>query len=233
MRPIFHHKDLSELETIVKFICKITEFKPRYNIAPRSKIPVLVSENGQNVLKEMCWGLIPSWAKDETIADKLINARAETLTQKPSFKRPFQKQRCLVPADGYYEWATALGQYRPKQPFYISSAEGTSLSLAGIWSEWVSPTGQVIQSASIITREAVGMLVPIHSRMPVIMPSDRWSAWLDPSRKEIDELRGLMEFSEPARGLTAHAVADTVNSTSNNGPSLTHAITLGEPETLF
>lgn len=209
-----------------------------WNIAPTQEIYIVRdTPGGQRELASASWGLIGHWYKDVAQArasqSHAINARSESVFEKPTFRDSFRKRRCLIPADGYYEWATALGQYRPKQPFYISSAEGTSLSLAGIWSEWVSPTGQVIQSASIITREAVGMLVPIHSRMPVIMPSDRWSAWLDPSRKEIDELRGLMEFSEPAHGLTAHAVADTVNSTSNNGPSLTHAITLGEPETLF
>jgi len=97
-------QDLTELEKIVKFICKITDFKRRYNIAPRSHVPVLVWENGQNVLKEMRWGLIPGWSKDEKIGDKLTNARAETLTEKPSFKKPFQTQRCLIPATGYFEW---------------------------------------------------------------------------------------------------------------------------------
>ncbi|MSX62666.1 MAG: DUF159 family protein, partial [Actinobacteria bacterium] len=178
-----------------------------WNIAPTQEIYIVRdTPEGQRELASVSWGLIGHWYKDVAQArasqSHAINARSESVFEKPTFRDSFRKHRCLIPADGYYEWATALGQYRPKQPFYISSAEGTSLSLAGIWSEWVSPTGQVIQSASIITREAVGMLVPIHSRMPVIMPSDRWSAWLDPSRKEIDELRGLMEFSEPARGLT-------------------------------
>ena len=104
-------QDLAELEKLVRFICKIADFKPRYNIAPRSRVSVLVWENGQNVLKEMRWGLIPPWAKDETIGDKLTNARAETITEKPSYRKPFEKQRCLIPADGFYEWqATATGK---------------------------------------------------------------------------------------------------------------------------
>ena len=97
-------QDLTELEKLVKFICKVVDFKPRYNIAPRSNVPVLVCENNQTVLKTMRWGLIPGWSKDEKIGDKLTNARAETLTEKPSFKKPFEKQRCLIPCDGYFEW---------------------------------------------------------------------------------------------------------------------------------
>ena len=129
-------KDLSELEKLVKFICKITDFKQRYNIALRSNVPVLVSENGKNVLKEMRWGLIPSWAKDETIGDKLINARAETLTEKPSFKKPFKKQRCLIPADGYYEWQkTGKG----KIPFRFTMADDRFFCLAGLWECWIRP----------------------------------------------------------------------------------------------
>jgi len=100
--------DLVELEKLVRFICKVVDFKPRYNLAPRAQAPVLVWENGQLVLKPMRWGLIPSWSKDETIGDKLTNARADTISEKPSYRRPFEKQRCLIPADGFYEWQTTF-----------------------------------------------------------------------------------------------------------------------------
>ena len=106
--------DLAELDKLVRFICKVVDFKPRYNLSPRQHAPVLVWENGQAVLKPMRWGLIPSWAKDETIGDKLTNARADTITEKASYRRPFEQQRCLIPADGFYEWQTTS---TGKQPF--------------------------------------------------------------------------------------------------------------------
>ena len=222
-------------------ITGLSPFSPlpaNWNIAPTQEIYIVRQTSaGSRELATASWGLIGHWNKDDAQArasqSHAINARSESIFEKPTFRDSFRKRRCLIPADGYYEWATALGQYRPKQPFYISGTDGVSLSMAGIWSLWTSPSGQIVQSASIITREAVGMLLPIHSRMPVLLPSDRWERWLDPAEKEIDELRGLMEFSEPDRGLYAHAVSDKVNFTANNGPSMTEAITLGEPETLF
>ncbi len=216
----------------------VSPLPANWNIAPTQEIYIVRQTSaGSRELATASWGLIGHWHKDDAQArasqSHAINARSESIFEKPTFRDSFRKRRCLIPADGYYEWATALGQYRPKQPFYISGTDGVSLSMAGIWSLWTSPSGQIVQSASIITREAVGMLLPIHSGMPVLLPSDRWERWLDPAEKEIDELRGLMEFSEPDRGLYAHAVSDKVNFTANNGPSMTEAITLGEPETLF
>lgn len=163
----------------------------------------------------------------------MINARSESVFEKPTFRDSFRHQRCLIPADGYYEWATALGKFAPKQPFYISREDGKSLSMAGIWSTWISPTGKAIDNVAIITREATGILVPIHSRMPVLMLKERWESWLDPTLRDIAELRGLMEFSGADAGLTVHAVSHSVNSAVNNGIAMTEAVTLGEPETLF
>jgi len=210
-----------------------------WNIAPTNEI-YIVRQNGSSrelELSTVSWGLIGHWHKDAATArasqSHAINARSESIFEKPTFRDSFRKHRCLIPADGYYEWATALGVYRPKQPFYISRRDEHSLSLAGIWSTWISPTGHVIESAAIITREAVGMLEPIHHRMPVIMPSERWGAWLDPAQREVETLCDLMEFSEPDRGLTAHAVSDSVNTVANNGAAMTQPITLGDPETLF
>jgi putative SOS response-associated peptidase YedK len=136
----------------------------------------------------------------------------------------------LIPATGYYEWATSLGKYPPKQPFYISPQdESKSLSIAGIWSTWKSESGAEIQSAAIITREAVGELATIHSRMP----SDRWEIWLDPKNREIDTLISLMDVLDPAGGLSARPVAPRVNLVANNGPELIAPFELGEAQTLF
>lgn len=210
-----------------------------WNITPTKEIYV-VRENPSNLLRDLStasWGMIAPWQKDLASArgsqSHAINARSESVFEKPTFRDSFRKRRCLVPADGYYEWASALGPYRPKQPFFISRTDGRSISLAGIWSRWISPSGQEIESVAIITREAVGILAPIHSRMPVFIPSDRWENWLDPTKTEIDELRALMEYSDPDAGLAVHAVSNEVNSVAHDGPQLIVPITLGEPETLF
>jgi putative SOS response-associated peptidase YedK len=140
----------------------------------------------------------------------------------------------LIPATGYYEWATSLGKYPPKQPFYIyPQEENKSLSIAGIWSTWKSDTGAEIQSAAIITREAVGELATIHSRMPVFMPKDRWDIWLDPKNREIDTLISLMDIPDPASGLATRPVAPRVNLVANNGPELIAPFELGDAQTLF
>ena len=183
------------------------------------------------------WGIIAPWQK--SIADArasqshAINARSESIHEKPTFRNAFRTSRCLIPVTGYYEWATSLGQYPPKQPFYISHRDGEPLSIAGIWSSWRSESGQVLESAAIITREAVGELATIRSRMPVIMPRDRWDPWLDRSNRDITELIALMDNPSPDAGLHPRPVAPRVNLVANNGPSLIEEISLGEPETLF
>ena len=210
-----------------------------WNITP-TKVIYVVRENPTTLSRDLTtasWGLIAPWQKDLVNArasqSHAINARSESVFEKPTFRDSFRKRRCLVPSDGYYEWATALGPYRPKQPFFISRTDGRSIPLAGIWSQWISPIGQKIESVAIITRAAVGILAPIHSRMPVFMPNDRWEKWLDPATTEIAELRALMEYSDPDQGLTVRAISTAVNSVANDGAQLIEPITLGEPETLF
>ena len=140
----------------------------------------------------------------------------------------------MVPATGYYEWATSLGNYPPKQPFYITSADPhKSLSIAGIWSTWKNEKGDEIQSAAIITREAVGELATIHSRMPVFMPQDRWDMWLNPRNTDVNELKSLMVVENPESIVIARPVSNAVNSVANNGKELIVEADLGEPETLF
>lgn len=210
-----------------------------WNIAPTRDI-YIVREDQQSHARELgtaSWGLIGSWHKDVASArasqSHAINARRESVFDKPTFRDAVRKRRCLVPADGYYEWATTLGPYRPKQPFYVSSPDGHSLSFAGIWNEWVSPTGQMIESVAVITCDSVGELAEIHSRMPVILPKDRWEFWLDPSVQDADDLRKTMEYSDLYEGLRVYAVSNTVNSVAHDGSELIKPITLGEPRTLF
>ena len=211
-----------------------------WNIAPTNEIYIIKDrdrESHQRVLDSASWGLIAPWQKNFAEAragqSHAINARSESIHEKPTFRDAFRTSRCLIPATGYYEWATSLGKYSPKQPFYISHTDGAPLSIAGIWSTWRSESGEEIQSASIITREAVGELATIHSRMPVFMPRERWQEWLDPMQRDINQLQALMQNPEPAAGLVTRPVSPRVNLVANNGPSIIEEIELGEPETLF
>ncbi len=219
-------QDLSELEKIVKFICKITDFKPRYNIAPRSNVPVLVWENNQTVLKTMRWGLIPSWSKDEKIGDKLTNARAETLTEKPSFKKPFEKQRCLIPCDGYYEWQRSGTS---KIPFRFTMADNQFFCLAGVWERWIRPqqegelgldddsnAGQIVETFTIITTEPNLMAAKVHARMPVIIGQEHYSWWLE-TKFEPEFLKTLLR-PFPAKLMDCRQVSSVVNNARNDGP---------------
>ena len=209
-----------------------------WNIAPTNEIYIIRKNQSGRVLDSASWGIIAPWQKNLTEArnsqSHAINARSESIHEKPTFRQAFRTTRCLIPATGYYEWATSLGKYPPKQPFYICSQdEGKSLSIAGIWSTWKSESGAETQSAAIITREAVGELATIHSRMPVFMPKDRWDSWLDPKNREIETLISLMDISDPAAGLVTRPVASKVNLVANNGAELIQAIELGDAQTLF
>ncbi|MDX1401097.1 MAG: SOS response-associated peptidase [Kiloniellales bacterium] len=202
---------------------------PRYNIAPTQKLPVVrwqAGEKNQKSLALLRWGLIPSWAKDATIASKLINARADTIGEKASFRRAFRKRRCLVPANGFYEWKTINGV---KQPFYISRAENELFAFAGLWESWENPEdGEVWETFCIITTDAAPSIAMIHHRMPVILPArthDRWLA--DDTEKDI--LQGLLtSFAEEP--LTATPVSRRVNKVANDDVDLIAPLTLEEPD---
>jgi len=213
-----------------------------WNITPTRDIYIVRNESeNKRDLAIASWGIIAPWSKDSDAAIKsqsqAINARSETVDQKPTFRSAFRSRRCLIPADGYYEWATEMGPYSPKQPFYISAAisagKAQSLAFAGIWDRWIAPDGTVRDSAAIITRPAVEFLATVHSRMPTFLPRDRWDQWLDRSVQDVDEIRAMMELESPAIGLKAVPVASLVNSIRNNGPELIAPIELGEPQTLF
>jgi putative SOS response-associated peptidase YedK len=216
------------------------ELPSTWNIAPTNPIYIVRASQTiaeQRELSIASWGIMAHWHQSEAEArasqSHAINARSESIHEKPTFRNAFRTQRCLVPADGYYEWATALGKYSPKQPFYISSSKTRSLPIAGIWSTWKSMEGEIIQSAAIITREAVGELATIHSRMPVFMERAKWSDWLDPKNREIEDLIALMQNPDPAAGLVTRPVSSRVNLVANNGPELIAEIELGEAQTLF
>lgn len=207
-----------------------------WNIAPTNEI-YIVKASDTRTLDTASWGMIAPWQKSLSEAragqSHAINARSESIHEKPTFRDAFRTSRCLIPATGYFEWATSLGKYPPKQPFYITSNSGAPLSIAGIFSNWRTPAGEIIQSASIITQEAVGDLATIHSRMPVFMERERWADWLDPKNRDIAEIQELMKSGEPAAGLITRPVSSRVNLVANNGPEIIDSFELGEPETLF
>jgi putative SOS response-associated peptidase YedK len=208
-----------------------------WNIAPTKKIYIIRhNSEGQRELATASWGLIAPWSKSDADAVKsqsiAINARTESVDEKPTFRNAFKSRRCLIPADGYYEWATELAA-PSKQPFYISRSDEKTLLFAGIWDRWISPSGEIRESASIITREAVTPLAQIHHRMPTFLPKERWDAWLNTGLVDVAQIRKLMDVQFPADGIQAHPVSKAVNLVRNNGPELTTAVELGEPETLF
>jgi len=187
--------------------------KPRFNVAPSQ--PVLALPNdGKNSADYFVWGLIPSWAKDPTIGSRLINARAETLGEKPSFRGSYKYHRCLIFADGFYEWKT-LTDTKAKIPHFIRLASGKPFAFAGLWDEWYSPDGSQIKSCTIITTEPNELMSTLHNRMPVILPENAYAQWLDPSPRKAEELQDLL-IPYPTAGMTAYPVSTLVNSPAND-----------------
>lgn len=161
-----------------------SNFPARYNIAPTQNVPVVRRQptSGERELVNLRWGLVPSWAKEIGIGAKMINARAETVADKPAFRDAFSKRRCLIVADGFYEWqAQPQGPKHPgpKQPYFITTADGRPFAFAGLWEEWWSPESNLVETCTIITTEASPALRPVHQRMPVILTPGSFDAWLD------------------------------------------------------
>jgi putative SOS response-associated peptidase YedK len=191
------------------------DWGPRYNIAPTQPVAV-VANRGDNRLDFFRWGLIPSWAKDPSIGNRLINARAETLAEKASFRTAYRRRRCLIFADGFFEWQ-AEPESKRKQPMYIRLKTGEPFSFAGLWETWNSPDGSQVFSCTIITTEPNELVREIHNRMPVILERETYPLWLDPAEKQPQDLQGLLK-PYPAGELTAYAVSTMVNSPGNDDP---------------
>lgn len=162
------------------------DFAPRYNIPPGTDIPVIrQSPEGQRVLHLLRWGLVPHWAKDPAIGNKLNNARAETVAEKPAFREAFKRRRCLIPASGFYEWKS---EGKLKQPYYISLKSGAFLAMAGLWETWQSPAGELLRTCAVLTTGPNALMQPIHDRMPVILTPEHWQAWLTAPAREVGGL---------------------------------------------
>jgi len=192
------------------------EFTPRYNIAPTQPLAV-VANTGENKLDFFTWGLVPFWAKDPSIGNRMINARSETLAEKPSFKNAFKRRRCLILADGFYEWQKIPGE-KTKQPIYIHMKDGKPFAFAGLWEEWNSPDGSQILSATIITTSPNKLVAPIHNRMPVILPESAYPQWLTPGEVDVQKLNPLLSPFD-ANQMAAYPVSKMVNSPQNESPN--------------
>ena len=188
-------------------------YNPRFNIAPSQPV-IVVGDDGHRYLKPMRWGLIPSWAKDPAIGNRLINARVETLAEKPSFRAALQKRRCLIPADGFYEWQR-LGNV--KQPVRIRLKSREPFGFAGLWEQWTSPAHEEVLSCTIITTAANELIQPVHNRMPVILnPADE-QTWLDPRNSDPALLLPLLT-PYPSELLEFYTVSRAVNSPLHDSP---------------
>jgi putative SOS response-associated peptidase YedK len=193
------------------------EWRSRYNIAPTQQVFVVRESpgSGERELVPLHWGLIPRWADDPAIGGRMINARSETLAEKPAFREAFHKRRCLIVADGFYEWRQGA---KPKQPYYIHLKQDGPFAFAGLWEHWKH--GELaIDSCTIVTTEANELLRPLHDRMPVILPPKDYARWLDEDLQEPEELTPLLK-SFPAEAMTMHPVSTAVNSARREGPEL-------------
>ena len=188
------------------------ELAPNFNVAPTQGVAAVLEEGGQRRLEVLRWGLIPPWADDPGIGSRMINARSETAPGKPSFRRAFRERRCLIPADGFYEWQRTNGA---KQPYYIHMEDGRPFAFAGLWESWSKGEGE-IRTCTILTTGANALVGEVHDRMPVILVHDAYDVWLDPA-SERDELTGLLA-PYPEDEMEAYPVSRFVNSPSNNDP---------------
>jgi putative SOS response-associated peptidase YedK len=201
--------DLLELDSV-------PELAPRYNIAPTQEAAVVrvTGETGARSLDLLRWGLIPFWAKDPGIGNRMINARAETVAEKPSYRASFKRKRCLVPADGFYEWQATGGR---KQPFYFRFEGGGPFALAGLWDRWEKGEGEPVETFTILTTEPNEVVAPVHKRMPVILDREGMATWLDPAIEDAERLTPLLG-PFPTSGMEAYPVSTYVNSPGNDTP---------------
>jgi putative SOS response-associated peptidase YedK len=231
---------------------------PNYNVAPTSDVYVVYEDGDARRLEAFHWGLVPFWAKDLSAGNRMINARAEGLASKAAFKRPFAKRRCIVPADGFYEWS-ALPGHRKKQPYFIHRVDGEPLAFAGLWEVWRDKSGQQgsqragseqegsqragsgqegsgqegsgawVRSCTIVTTGANETMAPLHDRMPVLLPPSKWAEWLDPGNHDLDALGRLLVPAPPGL-LTFHPVSTDVSNVRNQGEHLVEPVAVIDPD---
>jgi len=193
------------------------DLPPRYNVAPSQVVLAARAEaNGGARLVPLRWGLVPGWSKGPDSRYSMINARAETVHEKPAYRSAFKYRRCLIPSEGFYEWRSEVGR---KQPWLIHRRDHQPFAMAGLWEHWQDPAGNELESCTILVTEANELIAPIHDRMPVILDPRDWAGWLDPLNQEPSVLRPLLR-SYPAEEMAAYPVSSQVNRPGNEGPAL-------------
>lgn len=202
-------------------------FPPRYNIAPTQPIAVVRLTNRQRQVVLMRWGLLPSWVKDPKAFSLIVNARGETVLDKPSYRAAMKRRRCLIPADGFYEWKTTGAS---KQPYYVRARSGAPLAFAGLWETWAGPNGEEVDTVTIVTTEANGTLRPVHDRMPVIVPPEAFDIWLDTDNVD-DRTAAALIVPAPDSLLETWPVSTDVNRVANDNAGLIDPVAeMAEPE---
>jgi putative SOS response-associated peptidase YedK len=196
----------------------VPDLAPRYNVAPTQQVPTVRAslDRPGRELSMMRWGLVPSWAADVSIGNRLINARGETVAEKPTFRSAFKRRRCLVPADGFYEWKATIGK-KTKQPYHFTMKDGRPFAFAGLWESWQRDGEDEIESFTIVTTAANELLAEYHDRMPVILHPDDYDLWLDPKVTDRDRLEPLLA-PYPPDDMAATAVNTLVNNPRNDSP---------------
>jgi putative SOS response-associated peptidase YedK len=195
----------------------VPELTPRYNIAPTQQVLCFRDEDGATQPAMLRWGLVPPRAPDASIGNRLINARAETVATVAAFRGPFAKRRCLIAADGFYEWQKL--DARRRQPWLFRVVDEEPFAFAGLWEAWHGPNGAELETCALITTDANELVAPIHDRMPAILSPERYDLWLDPAVENVRQLEGLLK-PYPAAEMAAYPVSLHVNSPKNDGPEL-------------
>jgi putative SOS response-associated peptidase YedK len=201
-------------------------FPPRYNIAPTQPVGIVRLNEGKRQFALVRWGLLPSWVKDPKTFTLLINARGESVCDKPAFRNAMKRRRCLIPADGFYEWRAVAGR---KQPFYVRAKTGKPLAFAGLWETWMGPNGEELETTAIVTTRANRALAAIHERMPVVVPPEAFDLWLNCAEVDAKTAEALIQPA-PENLLEAYEISPAVNRTANDNAKLIERVAPGEPE---
>jgi putative SOS response-associated peptidase YedK len=203
------------------------EDRPRYNIAPAQPVITVRKQHGEKIrhLTTMRWGLIPSWAKDMSIGTRTLNARSETVTTTPAFRESILTKRCLIPADGFYEWRK-MGPV--KQPYCFEVGEGEVFAFAGLWDKWRSPDGEIVESCAVLTTGPNSLVADLHDRMPVIVPREKYDLWLDPDVNDFESIRDILKPFD-ANLMRRHPVSTKLNNSKNDDAESALPVTLGIP----
>jgi putative SOS response-associated peptidase YedK len=201
-------------------VAEVPQVEARYNVAPTQEILAVRESADGREMTYFKWGLVPSWAKDTSMGARLINARSETVQEKPSFRDAFKKRRCVIPADGFYEWQRTGGK---KQPFFFRMRDERPFGFAGLWERWEGEGGEVLDSCTILTTEANEVLLPVHDRMPVILHPDDYPLWLEADERE-RKLLGELLRPYPAEEMIGYAVSPSINNPRNQGASLIESV---------